>query len=74
MGRAYLEPRNPTTTTVGPTLPRHENFLARQMSIREPKPYEDELVLMDAPKHDNMDELAQDRKSWRQAAATWDMQ
>ena len=36
--------------------------------MKQQKPYEKGSVLMDAPKHDNMDELAelaQDRESWR---------
>ena len=53
---------------VGHTLRREESFPARRMLMREQKPYEDGSVLMDAPNHDTMAELAelaQDRKSWR---------
>ena len=53
---------------VGHTLRRHESFPARRMLMKQQKPYEKGSVLMDAPRHDNMDELAelaQDRKSWR---------
>ena len=53
---------------VGHILRRHESFPARRMLMKQQKPYEKGSVLMDAPRHDNMDELAelaQDRKSWR---------
>ena len=53
---------------VGHTLRRYESFPARRMLMKQQKPYEKGSVLMDAPRHDNMDELAelaQDRKSWR---------
>ena len=53
---------------VGHTLRRHESFPARRMLMKQQKPYEKGSVLMDAPRHDNMDELAelaQDRESWR---------
>ena len=53
---------------VGHILRRHESFPARRMLMKQQKPYEKGSVLMDAPRHDNMvelAELAQDRKSWR---------
>ena len=53
---------------VGHTLRRHESFPARRMLMKQQKPYEEGSVLMDAPQHNDMDELAelaQDRQSWR---------
>ena len=53
---------------VGHTLRRHESFPARRMLMKQQKPYEEGSVLMDAPRHNDMDELAelaQDRQSWR---------
>ena len=53
---------------VGHTLRRDETSLARKMLLGEQKPYEEGSILMDAPEHKTMAELAelaQDRKSWQ---------
>ena len=44
---------------VGHTLRKEERFPARRMLMREKKPYEEGSILMDAPKHDTMWELAE---------------
>ena len=53
---------------VGHTLRKHESFPARRMLTKQQKTYEKGSVLIDAPKHDNMNEVAEvakDRESWR---------
>ena len=44
---------------VGHTLRKEERFPAQRMLVREKKPYEEGSILMDAPKHGTMWELAE---------------
>ena len=51
-------------------LRKDANFPARRMLMKEKKPYEEGSILMDAPEHDTMWELAElartnDKELWR---------
>ena len=55
---------------VGHILRKDESFPARRMLMNDEKRYEEGSVLMDAPKHDTMEELAElarkdNKESWK---------
>ena len=56
---------------MGHILRKEDSFLARKMLMRMQKPYEEGSILLDAPQHDTMDELAElarDKEEWQGTA------
>ena len=56
---------------MGHILRKEDSFLARKMLMRMQKPYEEGSILLDAPQHDTMNELAElakDKEEWQGAA------
>jgi len=56
---------------MGHILRKEDSFLARKMLMRMQKPYEEGSILLDAPQHDTMNELAElakDKEKWQGTA------